>query len=109
MRRTPPPSFRAERARHEGAQSRKLPPFLPYDGGKGGRFLAALGMTALPREGGEEACASQLLALNPKAPKGMVRVDEIFLAKIFHFYSHSVPNGTGDGGGGALFLPTFRP
>jgi hypothetical protein len=42
--------------------------------------------------------------------KGRVlRVDEIFLAKIFHFYSHSVPNGTGDGGGGALFLPTFRP
>jgi hypothetical protein len=25
------------------------------------------------------------------------------------FYQHSVPNGTGDGGGGALFLPTFRP
>jgi hypothetical protein len=44
------------------------------------------------------------------ASRGRVfRVDEIFLAKIFHFYSHSVPNGTGDGGGGSLFLPTFRP
>jgi hypothetical protein len=32
---SPHPSFRPERARHERAQRRNLPPFLPYNGNKG--------------------------------------------------------------------------
>jgi hypothetical protein len=34
--------------------------------------------------------------------------DEIFLGKIFHFYPHFVPNGTGDGGGKIVSLGTFE-
>jgi hypothetical protein len=37
---------------------------------------------------------------------GEFKGDEIFLAKILHFYQHFVPNGTGNGGGKIVPLGT---